>query len=171
MFAAIQVVSNAELYGGKICAALDRQHPRDLFDVYLLYKESGITEEIKNGFIAALVSHMRTIHEVLKPNYLNHKKAFENQFSGMSAMAFTYEDFEITRERLIKDINSGFSEKDRSFLMSFKLGNPDWKLFPITKLKEMPAVQWKLKNLQALIKSNPKKHKELIKKLESLTGA
>ena len=105
------------------------------------------------------------------PNYLNQRNAFENQFSGMSAMAFTYEDFEITRERLIKDINSGFSEKDRSFLMSFKLGNPDWKLFPITKLKEMPAVQWKLKNLQALIKSNPKKHKELIKKLESLTGA
>ena len=168
MFAAIQVVSNAELYGGKICAALDRQHPRDLFDVYLLYKESGITEEIKNGFIAALVSHMRTIHEVLKPNYLNQRNAFENQFSGMSAIAFTYEDFETTREQLVKDVNSCLSEKDRSFLMSFKRGNPDWELFPIRNLKEMPAVQWKLKNMRTLIKSNPQKHQELIKKLELL---
>ncbi|HRW86111.1 MAG TPA: nucleotidyl transferase AbiEii/AbiGii toxin family protein, partial [Bacteroidales bacterium] len=40
-FAAIQVVSDAELYGEKICAALDRQHPRDLFDVFLLFQESG----------------------------------------------------------------------------------------------------------------------------------
>lgn len=61
-FAAIQVVSDAELYGGKICAALDRQHPRDLFDVFLLFQESGYNEDIKNGLIQALVSHMRTIH-------------------------------------------------------------------------------------------------------------
>ena len=53
-FAAIQVVSDAELYGGKICAALDRQHPRDLFDVYLLFQESGYNEDVKNGFIEAL---------------------------------------------------------------------------------------------------------------------
>lgn len=65
-FAAIQVVSNAELYGGKICAALDRQHPRDLFDVYLLFQESGFTEEVKNGFIIALVSHMRTMYEIIR---------------------------------------------------------------------------------------------------------
>ena len=31
-FAAINVVAHGELFGGKICAALDRQHPRDLFD-------------------------------------------------------------------------------------------------------------------------------------------
>ena len=167
-FAAIQVVSNAELYGGKICAALDRQHPRDLFDVYLLFQESGITEDIKNGFIAALVSHMRTMHEVLKPNYLDQRTAFENQFSGMSAIPFTYEDFETTRERLVQQVNSCLSEKDRSFLLSFKMGTPEWDLFPIPKLKELPAVQWKLKNIQTLIKSNPEKHQELTSKLKSL---
>jgi len=167
-FAAIQVVSTAELYGGKICAALDRQHPRDLFDVYLLFKESDITEDIKNGFIAALVSHMRTMHEVLKPNYLDQRHAFENQFSGMSAIAFTYEDFETTRERLVQQVNSSLSEKDRTFLLSFKMGTPEWDLFPIPKLRELPAVQWKLKNIQNLIISNPQKHQELTTKLKSL---
>lgn len=167
-FAAIQVVSTAELYGGKICAALDRQHPRDLFDVYLLFKESGITEDIKNGFIAALVSHMRTMHEVLTPNFLDQRLAFENQFSGMSGISFTYEDFEATRERLIKMVNSGLSEKDRSFLLSFKMGTPEWDLFPLPGLKELPAVQWKLKNIHSLIKSNPHKHHELTTKLKSI---
>ena len=167
-FAAIQVVSDAELYGGKICAALDRQHPRDLFDVYLLFQESGYNEDVKNGFIQALVSHMRTMNEVLGPHLLDQRSAFERQFQGMTDTAFTYEDFEATRENLVNIVNSSLSEKDRSFLLTFKRGNPDWDLFPVAGLKEMPAVQWKLMNIQNLKRSNPEKHTELTRKLESL---
>lgn len=166
-FAAIQVISDAELYGGKICAALDRQHPRDLFDVYLLFKESGITEDIKNGFISALLSHMRTMQEVLHPHFLDQRSAFEKQFAGMSAIPFTYDDFEATRERLVLEVNSSLSEKDRSFLLSFKNGTPDWDLLTIPRLREMPAVQWKLKNIENLMKSNSEKHQKLVKNLES----
>ena len=166
-FAAIQVVSDAELYGGKICAALDRQHPRDLFDVYLLFQESGYNEDIKNGFIQALVSHMRTMQEVLHPHLLDQRSAFDNQFQGMSDIAFTYEDFEATREELIETVNSSLSDPDRSFLLSFKRGDPNWDLFPVARLKDMPAIQWKLMNIQNLKSSNPVKHTELIHKLES----
>ncbi|MGE5456814.1 MAG: nucleotidyl transferase AbiEii/AbiGii toxin family protein [Methanococcaceae archaeon] len=167
-FAAIQVVSDAELYGGKICAALDRQHPRDLFDVYLLFKESGITEDIKNGFITALVSHMRTMNEILQPHLLDQRSAFEKQFKGMTDIPFTYEDFESTRKQLIEKVNSSLTKTDRAFLLSFKSGKPDWDLYPVPGLKDLPAVQWKLLNLQNLIKSNPGKHKELLSKLETL---
>lgn len=166
-FAAIQVVSNAELYGGKICAALDRQHPRDLFDIFLLFNESGYNKEVKIGFIEALICHMRTIHEVLHPHLLDQRSAFEKQFKGMSEVDFTYEDFEATREKLVKDVNLSLSETERSFLLSFKRGNPDWKLFPIPELSKMPAVQWKLQNIQNLIKTNPAKHKDLLSRLES----
>jgi predicted nucleotidyltransferase component of viral defense system len=167
-FAAIQVVSDAEIYGGKICAALDRQHPRDLFDLYLLFQESGYNENIKNGFIQALVSHMRTMHEVLRPHLLDQRSAFEKQFQGMSDIEFTYEDLETTREELIETVNSSLSELDCSFLLSFKQGDPNWDMFPVAGLKDMPAVKWKLHNLKKLMKSNPQKHKELIHKLESL---
>lgn len=165
-FAAIQVVSDAELYGGKICAALDRQHPRDLFDVFLLFQESGYNEDIKNGFIQALVSHMRPMHEVLQPNLLDHRSAFDKQFQGMSDTKFTYEDFEVTRDKLIEIVHSSLSEKDRSFLLSFKRGYPDWDLFPVPGLKNMPSVKWKLQNIQNLMKSNPAKHSDLLYKLE-----
>ena len=76
----------------------------------------------------------------------------------MSAASFTYEDFEATRERLVKDVNSSLSEKDRSFLLSFKRGNPDWDLFPVPDLKKMQAIQWKLMNIQNLKSSNPERH-------------
>lgn len=167
-FAAIQVVSDAELFGGKICAALDRQHPRDLFDVYLLFQGSGYNENVKYGFIQALISHMRTMHEVLRPHLLNQRTAFDNQFQGMSDIAFTYEDFENTREKLIETVNSSLTGADHSFLLSFKRGEPDWDQFPIKGLKDISAVQWKLLNLQNLIKSNPGKHKKLLSKLEAL---
>ncbi len=111
-FAAIQVVSEAELYGGKICAALDRQHPRDIFDVHLLFQEAGYDENIKYGFIQALVSHMRTIHEVLQPHLLDQRAAFDKQFQGMSDIAFAYEDFENTRKKLIETVNSSLTDQD-----------------------------------------------------------
>ena len=167
-FAAIQVVSNAKLYGGKICAALDRQHPRDLFDVFLLFKDSGYNEDIKNGFIQALVSHMRTIQEILHPHLLDQRSAFEKQFQGMSVIPVGYEDFEATREKLIETVNSSLSDPDRSFLLSFKKGYPNWDLYSVAGLEDMPAVQWKLLNIRKLKKDNPQKHTALVDKLEAL---
>jgi len=167
-FAAIQVVSDAELYGGKLCAALDRQHPRDLFDVHILLHESAYSKDVKNGFIQALVSHMRTMNEVLEPHLLDQRSAFDKQFQGMSDTVFTYEDFEATREKTIHTVMSSLSEKDRAFLLSFKRGDPDWDLFPVAGLRDLPAVRWKLLNINNLKESNPGKHNELIQKLEAL---
>ena len=35
-FARVPLLSFEDLYAGKICATLDRQHPRDLYDIHLL---------------------------------------------------------------------------------------------------------------------------------------
>jgi predicted nucleotidyltransferase component of viral defense system len=165
-FAAINVVSHAELFGGKICAALDRQHPRDFFDVYLLMGNEGYTNDVKLGFITALLSHMRTINEILYPHLLDQQSAFENQFAGMTSTKFNYQDYEATRNILISTVHSSLTETDKSFLLSFKRGGPDWDLFPIAVLKDLPAVQWKLENIKKLIHTNPKKHAELLRLLE-----
>lgn len=84
-FCVMPLVPLAQLYGGKICAALDRQHPRDLFDVKLLLEGEGITGDIKRGIIYSLVSSNRPTHELLASNLLDQQAAFENQFEGMSA--------------------------------------------------------------------------------------
>jgi predicted nucleotidyltransferase component of viral defense system len=167
-FAAINVVSHAELFGGKICAALDRQHPRDLFDVNLLLENEGYTEDIKIGFITALLSHMRTISEIIRPHFLDQRSAFEKQFSGMSSIAFKYKDYEETRIRLVNEVNSRMTDTDRSFILSFKRGTPEWDLFPVAVLKDLPAVKWKLENINKLLHENPIKHAQLLKKLEGL---
>ncbi len=165
-FAAINVVSHGELFGGKICAALDRQHPRDLFDVYHLLTNEGISEEIKLGFITFLLSHTRPMGELIRPHLLDQHEAFENQFAGMTTTPFYYTTYEAVRERLIAEIFQSLTADDRKFLLSFKKGEPVWNLIPIDNLQHLPAVKWKLLNIQNLLKNNPTKHSEMLNALE-----
>lgn len=165
-FAAMNVLSMAELYGGKICAALDRQHPRDLFDVRLLLDNEGLTKDIKYGFLVALISHMRPINELLNPTFLDQRKTFETQFSGMSDIPFSYKEFEKTREELVSQIISKLTLEDKLFLVSFKKANPNWEFFNEEKARELPAVRWKLQNIERLKRENPKKHSNLVSTLE-----
>ena len=163
-FCEIDVVSIGQLYGGKICAALDRQHPRDLFDVKYLLENEGFADEIKKGFLFGLLSSKRPIREMLAPNLLDQRSAMSNQFEGMSDEPFSYEDFETTRNLLIQTVQAKLSDMDKEFLLSFENCTPDWNLY---NFKDYPAVQWKLQNLQKLKETNPDKHNEQLKKLKT----
>lgn len=167
-FAAINIVSHAELYGGKICAALDRQHPRDLFDVQILLDNEGFSDEVRHGLIVSLLSHYKPIYELLNPILKKQKSAFERQFAGMSIITFNYDDYEHTRKQLIEIINKSFTQEDKELIYSFEKGDPNWDLFPYEVVKELPAVQWKLLNIRKLKKENPGKHKQLMSALEKV---
>ncbi len=169
LFAAMNVISPGELYGGKICAALDRQHPRDLFDVQKLFENQGLTEEIKLGFIAALLGSNRPINEILSPNFQDQRVAFESQFSGMTNDPFSYEDFEAIRERLVKEIHQSLTDNDRKLLVSFKEGAPEWAHYPLEGLQKMPSVMWKLQNVRTLMK-NTEKHTQQLDRLKKCIG-
>ena len=162
-FVVMPVIPFGQLYGGKICAALDRQHPRDLFDVKYLLEKEGVTREVLVGFLLAVISNNRPIHEVLKPNFLDQNKAMENQFLGMTADGFDYNDFEQTRLRLVELINKKLRLEDKMFLLSVKSLNPNWN---IHKFDNFPAVRWRLQNLERLKKFNPNKHRKLFDVLQ-----
>jgi len=156
-FCVMPVVPSGQLFGGKIVAALDRQHPRDLFDVKYLLDEEGFTEDVKKGFLLCLLCSDRPISEVIKPNFQDQRSAHANQFAGMSNEPFSYEDFEVTRVRLIKTINAVLTNEDKRFLLSVKEVNPDWNIYDFQRF---PSINWKLQNLQKLKMNNPEKHKE-----------
>ncbi|MEM7086429.1 MAG: nucleotidyl transferase AbiEii/AbiGii toxin family protein [Bacteroidota bacterium] len=164
-FCSISTMHSGQLYGGKICAALDRQHPRDLFDIKDLLDQGGITEDIKTGFLLCLLASARPIHELLSPNLLDQKIAMENQFLGMTEDDFTYEEYEQTRNVLIKSIGESLSVQDKKFLTSFVATQPDWTIHDFEKF---PSVQWKLQNLQHLKENNPEKHGALLEALEEV---
>ena len=157
VFAAIHVVPLGQLYGGKICAALDRQHPRDLFDIKYLLVNEGITPEVKQGFLLCLIASDRPMNEVIRPNLQDQRSALANQFEGMSGEVFSYTEYEATRPKLIEAIHASLTDEDRMFLLSVKNLTPEWS---IHDFERFPAIQWKLQNLRRLKEINPQKYLE-----------
>jgi predicted nucleotidyltransferase component of viral defense system len=149
-YAEIQVVSFADLYAGKIIAALDRQHPRDLFDVRDLLANEGVSDDLRRAFIVHLISHDRPISEVLVPRRKDIAQEFAQGFDGMTADSVELDDLLATREELITIIAGGMPEAYRTFLLGFKRGEPDWALLGVLRAADLPAVRWKQLNLDKL---------------------
>lgn len=165
-FASIAVLDKSEIYGSKICAALDRQHPRDIFDVSKILDEGkgDFNKKIKEAFIFYLLSHNRPMNEILFSRINDKKADFKNQFEGMAKEKFDYEDFVKISKLLREKISNLFSDKDKKFILSFKQGKPDWSLF-VKDISRYPSIKWKLANIINLIDNNPAKHREMHNKL------
>jgi len=164
-FAEIQVVSIPDLYAGKICAALDRQHPRDLFDVKLLFENEGFTENLRKAFIIFLISHQRPMSELLRPNLKELRNVYENEFYQMTQIDINLEELIEARELLIKTIHADLTKEEKEFLISFKSKDPNWGLLDMENIeivKGLPSVNWKMKNLMQMPE---KKHSVALEKL------
>jgi len=159
------IVPVSLLYGGKVAAALSRQHPRDLFDVKYM---TVPLEECREGLIFCLLGSDRPIHESFAPTLIDQREALANQFVGMTETPFTYEEFEETRNKLISDVNRFLTDADRHFLVSFECGEPEWDNYEFAHFKDFPSVKWKLLNLQKLAEQNPEKMKTEAEKLKYL---
>ena len=164
----LPVVSLPDLYGGKLVAALDRQHPRDLFDVMELFLHGGITPEIRRSIVVYLASHNRPIHEVLFPNLRDISSEYESTFKGMTTEPVELKALVSARERMIAELNEGLDAPEREFLLSLARNEPNWDLLGIEHLEQLPGIRWKLENLGRLAKANPKKLKEQAQILERL---
>ena len=140
----------ADAYGGKICAALDRQHPRDLCDVKHLLENEGITTDLKDSFIFYLISHSRPINELLSPNFKDIKREYQNEFVDMAKNEVSLYELEKTREKLVSQIKSSLTVNDKKFLISFVRNVPDWSLVRDRKIRDYPSVRWKLLNQESM---------------------
>lgn len=140
----------ADIYGGKICAALDRQHPRDWYDCWILLENEGITENIRKAFLLYLLSSKRPIAEMLDPLPIDQRMLFANELEGMNEFIPDYKTLSEVRVRLVKELQNTITEDESLFLLSFKRGNPEWKKSGIVGLENFPAVKWKLLNIQKM---------------------
>jgi hypothetical protein len=158
----LPLLATAELYGSKLVAAMDRQHPRDLFDVLVLYNTIGLTPEIVDCFVAYLAGHNRPVHEVLMPRLQPLEAAFANQFNGMTRDEVNLETLEQVRARLVQELPRTLTHQHRDFLRSLVKNQPLWDCMPFPHLQELPAIRWKLQNLANL------RGKKLVEQIERL---
>ncbi len=167
-FAETLLVAFEDLYAGKLRAALDRQHPRDLFDVKPLYENEGITDDLFRAFLVYVASSNRPPHELLNPNLIPLANVFEAEFSGMTVDAVSVAELKQVRARLIEDVQSRLIDSAAQFLRTLVRGEPDFDAVGLPSAANLPAVQWKVRNILKLRDTNPEKHAVQCESLESL---
>ncbi|SMN01663.1 Ync [uncultured Candidatus Thioglobus sp.] len=164
-YTSMQLLDWHEVYAGKLCAALNRQLPRDLFDVNVLLEQEGITDELMELFIVYLISGNRPIAEMLAPRMVSLEASFNAQFKGTLLKQMSLQDLEKTREQLIETVNRQLTVKHKRFLLSFKAMRPQWSLLSLEGAEKLPAIRWKLLNLGKMSKQ---KHRASLDKLEAV---
>jgi hypothetical protein len=166
----LPLASLEDVYGGKLVTAMDRQHPRDLFDIMQLFEHEGITPGIRRAFVVYLASHNRPVHEVLFPAERDIAQEYERTFQGMTADTVELADLLRVRKRMMVELPGSLDPDERRFLLSLVNNRPDWPLLKIPHADELPGIRWKLNNLGHLQTSNPKKFNEQREALARLLG-
>ena len=156
-----------ELYGSKLVAAMDRQHPRDLFDVHGMFRHLGLQRDVVESFVCYLAGHNRPVHEVLFSRDLDLSTAYQNEFDGMARESVLLADLETARKRLRHELLVALTDSHKRFLLGLVNGSPEWDLMRCPHLSELPAIQWKQRNLAQLKRSNPVKFRKQASELEA----
>jgi len=157
-FAEMTVLAFEDLFAGKLHAALDRQHPRDLFDVKLLYETEGLTDALFRVFMVYAASSPRPLHELLAPQTPLDAALYDAEFLGMTRAPVSMDALRDTRARLHGDIRDRLTGDIAAFLLSLHDGAPDFGRIGLPDAARLPAIRWKLMNLQRLKQENPDKH-------------
>lgn len=168
---AVPILDTAELYAGKLVAALDRQHPRDLFDVWQLFESQGITESMIECFVIYLAGHNRPPHEVLFSNNKEISGEYQRAFVGMTTQECPLDILLETRQRLKRELCTRLTDNQRDFLISVASAKPDWSLVQCRHAEQLPALRWKQANLMTFQKHRPDAFKRQIDTLKTQLSA
>lgn len=170
---AVPVLATAELYGSKLVAAMDRQHPRDIFDVMHMLDHFGWQASVIDCFVAYLAGHNRPVHEVLFPKAKPLEPAFTNEFSGMTRNVIELDALAHVQARLLEELPRQLTAAHREFLLTTVQGSPAWERMTMQHLHELPALKWKLMNLAQLRKRSAARfeaqHQLLTERFDAMT--
>lgn len=151
----VPMLATAELYGSKLVAAMDRQHPRDLFDAWQMFESDGLTDVAVECFVTYLAGHNRPTHEVLFGNEKDIAREYTDNFVGMTTEPVELDTLLQTRERLRSELPRRLTDKHRRLLIGLARAEPDWTLLHCLHAAELPALRWKLANLQTFRQRRP----------------
>ena len=166
----VPILAVAELYGSKLVAAMDRQHPRDLFDAWQMFNADGLSDATIECFVTYLAGHNRPTHEVLFGNDKDIADEYRNTFVGMTANPVSLETLLDARARLRAELTQRLPGAQRRFLIGLARAQPDWTLLQCPHAAELPALRWKLQNLHTFRKRRPADFERQARALESKLG-
>jgi predicted nucleotidyltransferase component of viral defense system len=168
-FARIQVLSHEDLFAGKMVAALDRQHPRDLFDIRELLRGWNLDSSLIRTFLMYVAGHKGVMAHLLNPRPKDIEALYRGEFQGMIAYDVPLAELRQSWEQFVRELRSRLGDKERRFLLSVKRRAPEWELVGLPDAADWPAIRWKLQNLEHM---DADAHRKAVAELEqALAGA
>jgi len=156
-----------ELMAGKLAAMLDRQHPRDIFDMMHFLKSGHTLSSITDIFVAYLIQANRPFSELLKPNLKDIEQVYKSNFQGMTREKVSINELIEVRDEIIKQLPGLLKDKYSDLLVSVMEGKPKWERLPFKNIGDYPGVQWKLLNIR---KMSVDRVKEEIRLIQAVFG-
>ena len=148
-FASAQVLDFADLYAGKMAAALSRQHPRDLFDLGAMLADERADERLWRTFLVYLTCSPKPAWEMLEPGEpQGFEETFRAHFDGMTAEPTSVGELLENRVQLLSRIAVWLDAPSRAFLEAVENERLDFGLIGLPQAVDLPGVRRKLQNLR-----------------------
>lgn len=121
-------------------------------------------------FVLYLAGHNRPPHEVLFGNDKDIAAEYGRAFVGMTEVDCTLETLLDARARLREELPRRLTAAHKQFLSGLVRAQPDWTLVQCAHAAELPALRWKLANLEAFRKRRPRDFAAQAKALDERLG-
>jgi mono/diheme cytochrome c family protein len=106
-------------------------------------------------FVLDLAGHNRPLHEVLFGNDKGIAAEYERSFLGTTEVERSLNTLLATCKRLRRELPRRLTARQRKFLAGLARAEPDWSLLKCPHAAELPALRWKLANLETFRKRRP----------------
>lgn len=166
--ASMLVLSAEEVFAGKFCATLERSLPRDLFDVKIFFDNQHVSDLLLRVTIIYLLCGRRPIHEMLLPNKKYIDNLYNAEFKQIMITKVSLDDLYLARAQLFKALHEKLDDRVMTFLEGFHECNPNYSLIGLPQAENLPAIKWRLLNLNKLMLQQPEKHRKLVADTMSL---
>ena len=163
-------VTEEEAYAGKMCAALYRQMPRDIFDIMMLYEHGGISDDLFKTFAVYVACNSAHPRKLLCPAAKLLNAAHTMTFAGMSEVEVPVSHLIHVRNQLLADVRKRMDRSLVNMLLSLHDAEPDFGLIDRPSAERMHAIQRKVQNLRHFRETNPEAHAAQRAEIEGLLG-
>jgi hypothetical protein len=162
----LPLLSPEDIYGGKLVAAMDRQWEQHFMQCAIVAGQVDDEGAPDRRGDALMREELHDIEEIARMLPKNIQLAYEGTFVGMTTEPMALSDLVDTREWLFRELPAALDADEREFLRTLVQAQPDWSLLGIPHLEELPAIRWRLQNLEQLSRSQPGRFRALATALD-----
>ena len=168
--ARMKVVSFDEMYAGKVGASLGRRQLRDMFDIFHLLENEGLTEDLFRSFLAYAVADGRPPHMILSRAWHARKLPEQKRWQELMRTTLPMDRLLAANAELRQQCENRITPQVRQFLIDVHDGAADPGVIGIPEASTWPAFLWRMRQRALFKAKKPHEHARQRREIEAIGG-